>query len=200
MYATIFQFKFLFVNTLYRQYYYKPNWTHKFKCMCGKKKSCILANFYRSKPLITRCCLSSLRTASRHVFFVIIGQKQIPYVIILIVFLLHFNLSDTPIKNINCFILLGRHYIQVISFFTTASWFVKTPSTMRCFSLKRTWPSVYNLCGWPSGPFARSHTLTLSEQDFPFHYKLLSLSFAPIIYPIEVCVLRLISPGPFRRN
>ena len=88
---------------------------------CVKKKSCILDNVYRSKSPILIFCLSRLKTTSRHVFFVSIGQKQIPFVIILIFFLLHFNLSNTPIQNLNCFKLLGRYYNEAISFFTTAS-------------------------------------------------------------------------------
>ena len=41
---------------------------HKVNSMCGKKKSSVLANFYRREAPITRFCLSRFKTVGRHVF------------------------------------------------------------------------------------------------------------------------------------
>ena len=124
-------------------------------------------------------------TINRLRFFLpfINAPSVVPYVKIFRVSLLHFNLSNAPIKKLNCFILLERYYIETISFVTSCSiihenrlnLLVAFPLTGYCSQI-----IVY---GWRHLPYFVFYT-PIIRTKFLSHYEFLSLLFPPIIYPI----------------
>ena len=106
-----------------------------------------------------------------------------------LVFLLYSTLSNAPIQNLNCFILLERHYHERISFVTSCFIDHEGGSTDVLFFLQEDTVPQITVCCWRHIPYFVVHAAIIRKR-FAFHNKLLSLFFSPIIYPIPAPPLK----------
>ena len=119
----------------------------------------------------------------------LIAPSVVPYVKIFLVLFLHFNLSNTPLQNLNCFILLERHYIETISFITSCFIVHENRLNLRVVFPLTGYCSQITVCGWRHLSYFVVHT-PIIWTIFLFHNKVFSLLFSPIIYLIIITIVR----------